>query len=214
MKYGAKMKYQTDKNLSLILCHHCNHLSKNDHKRCSVCDSHLHQRKELSLLKTFCFTLIAFIFFIPANLLPMMNVTTLGTVESSTIFDGIVYFFDTKSYGIALIIFVASILVPLIKLAVLTALLLIVFFKQHQFARSGIKYFRMIHFIGKWSMIDIFVVALMIVMVQFENLSNISAGAAAPAFTIVVVMTILATHSFDTRLLWDEEGKHYASASH
>lgn len=200
------MKFTTDRDLSLILCHHCNHLSKNDCTRCSVCDSLLHQRKDLSLLRTFCFTVIALIFFIPANILPMMHVNTLGTIESSTIFDGIIYFFDSKSYGIALVIFVASILVPLIKLVVLTALLMIVFFKQHQFARIGIKYFRMIHFIGKWSMIDIFVVALMIVMVQFGNLSSISAGGAAPAFTIVVIMTIFATHSFDTRLLWDEKG--------
>lgn len=201
------MKYQTDKELNLISCHHCGTLCEHTQLQCDTCDSNLHQRKEYAFIKTLSFTLIALIFFIPANVLPMMHVTTLGVLEASTIFDGIIYFFDTKSYGIALIIFVASILVPVFKLVVLIILLLIVYTKKNQFARVGIKYYRIISFIGKWSMIDIFVVALMIVMVQFENLSNISAGAAAPAFTIVVIMTIFATHSFDTRLLWDKEEK-------
>ena len=207
MIFGVKMKYQTDKELNLSACHHCGTLCAHEQKKCDTCDSILHQRKEYSFIKTFSFTLIALVFFIPANVLPMMNVTTLGVVEASTIFDGILYFFDTKSYGIALIIFIASILVPIFKLVVLVILLLIVYRKKQQFARVGIKYYRIISFIGKWSMIDIFVVALMIVMVQFDNLSNISAGAAAPAFTIVVIMTIFATHSFDTRLLWDKEEK-------
>jgi len=205
MIFGVKMNYKTDQDLSLQLCHHCGKLSKINIHSCSVCSSKLYQRKDHSLLKTFSFTIIALIFFIPANLLPMMNLTTLGEIESSTIFDGILYFLDTKSYAIALIIFVASILVPLFKLTVLIALLLISYNKKSKFARVGTKYYRIICFIGKWSMIDIFVVALMIVMVQFGNLSTITAGSAAPAFTVVVIMTILATHSFDTRLLWDKE---------
>lgn len=202
---GIKMNYNTDKKLSLIICTHCGNITSIKNSICNKCDSHISQRKNLSFVKTACFTLISIIFLIPANVLPMMNVTTLGVVDSSTIFEGILYFIDTKSYGIAAVIFIASIIVPIFKLVVLIFLLSVVYFKKTHLARTAIKYFRIIHFVGKWSMIDIFVVALMIVMVQFGNLTSITAGAAAPAFTIVVIMTILATHSFDTRLLWDKE---------
>jgi len=201
------MKYKTDKELSLIICTHCGNISSHKENICNKCDSKIEQRKAHSFLKTASFTLISIIFLIPANVLPMMNVTTLGVVDSSTIFDGILYFIDTKSYGIAAVIFIASIMVPIFKLMVLVYLLFVVYFKKTQFARTSIKYFRLIHFIGKWSMIDIFVVALMIVIVQFGNLTAITAGPAAPAFTVVVIMTILATHSFDTRLLWDKDSQ-------
>ena len=205
MIFGVQMKYLTDKSLSLIVCTHCGNILSNDKKSCNKCDSTLNQRKDNALLKTTMYTIISLIFLVPANVLPMMNVTTLGTIESSTIFDGIIYFLETKSYGIAAVIFIASIMVPIFKLVVLLFLLYVVNFKKNEFARIAIKYYRIISFIGKWSMIDIFVVALMIIMVQFGNLSTITAGPAAPAFTIVVIGTILATHNFDTRLLWDEE---------
>lgn len=114
-------------------------------------------------------------------------------------------FFQTKSYLIALVIFVASILVPIFKLIVLLYLLYTTKYNKTYLAKNATKYYRIIKFIGKWSMIDIFVVALMIVMVQFGNLSNIIAGPAAIAFTVVVISTILATESFDTRTLWDKD---------
>ena len=205
MMYGKKMNYNTDKKLRLVVCTHCGSIFNSKEIICETCNSPLSQRKKYAFSKTLCFTLISIIFFIPANVLPMMHVSTLGIVDSSTIFDGILYFIDSKSYGIAAVIFIASIMIPIFKLVVLAYLLFVVYFKKVQFARTAIKYFRIIHFIGKWSMIDIFVVALMIVIVQFGHLTSITAGAAAPAFTIVVIMTIFATHSFDTRLLWDEE---------
>ncbi|AXH15448.1 paraquat-inducible protein A [Malaciobacter mytili] len=199
------MNYKSDKDLGLVLCSHCSKVSTIDVKICPRCNSKLKQRDEYSLLKTLSFSIIAIIFLVPANLLPMMYVTTLGVIEANTIFDGIVYFFQTKSYLIAFVIFVASIAVPIFKLAVLLYLLYITKYNKIELARNATRYYRIIKFIGKWSMLDIFVVALMIVMVQFENLSNISAGLAAVAFTIVVVMTMLATESFDTRQLWDKD---------
>lgn len=205
MMYGMMMNYKSDKDLKLVLCMHCMNVCKITEKKCSKCNSKLKQRDTYSLVKTLCFCIIAIIFLVPANLLPMMEVTTLGVVQSNTIFDGIVYFFQTKSYFIAFIIFIASIAVPIFKLAVLLYLLYVTKFNKTTLARNATKYYRIIKFIGKWSMLDIFVVALMIVMVQFGNLSNISAGLAAIAFTIVVISTMLATESFDTRLLWDKD---------
>lgn len=205
MMCGMMMNYKSDKDLNLVLCTHCNSVFKVEQKICTKCNSKLKQRDEYSLTKTLCFTLIALIFLFPANILPMMEVTTLGVVESSTILDGIVYFVQTKSYMIAFVIFTASIIVPIFKLVILMYLLYTTKYNKIYLAKNATKYYRIINFIGKWSMIDIFVVALMIVMVQFGNLSNISAGNAAVAFAIVVVSTMLATQSFDTRLLWDKD---------
>ncbi|RXK01940.1 paraquat-inducible membrane protein A [Arcobacter sp. CECT 8989] len=205
MMFGMMMNYKSDKDLDLVLCTHCNSIFKAEEKVCTKCKSELKQRDKYSLVKTLSFTIVAIIFLFPANILPMMEVTTLGVVESSTILDGIVYFFETKSYLISLVIFVASILVPIFKLVVLIYLLYTTKYNKTYLAKNATKYYRIIKFIGKWSMIDIFVVALMIVMVQFGNLSNIIAGPAAIAFTIVVVSTMLATESFDTRLLWDKD---------
>jgi len=199
------MNYKSDRDLGLVLCTHCNSVFKEEQKVCTKCKSKLKQRDKYSLAKTLSFTIVAIIFLFPANILTMMEVTTLGVVESSTILDGIVYFFETESYLIALVIFVASILVPIFKLVILIYLLYTTKYNKTYLAKNATKYYRIIKFIGKWSMIDIFVVALMIVMVQFGNLSNIIAGPAAIAFTIVVVSTMLATESFDTRLLWDKD---------
>ena len=113
------MKFKTDIELSLIVCTHCGNISNHREKVCDKCDSKMNQRKKYSFTKTVCFTLISIIFLVPANILPIMHITTLGTVNSSTIFGGILYFIDTKSYGIAAIIFVASIMVPIFKLMVL-----------------------------------------------------------------------------------------------
>jgi len=205
MMFGIVMNYKNDKDLGLVLCTHCHSVFKANEKICTKCNTPLKQRDKYSFLKTLSFTLIAIIFLFPANILPMMEVTTLGVVQSSTILDGIIYFVNTKSYLIAMVIFVASILVPIFKLLVLIYLLYTTRYNKTFLAKNAIKYYRIIKFIGKWSMLDIFVVALMIVMVQFGNLSNINAGSAAVAFTIVVVSTMLATESFDTRLLWDRD---------
>ncbi|WP_164970048.1 paraquat-inducible protein A [Arcobacter sp. CECT 8983] len=199
------MSYKSDKDLGLVLCTHCNSVFKVEEKVCNKCNSKLKQRDKYSLVKTLNFTIIAIIFLFPANILTMMEVTTLGVIEKSTILDGIVYFFETKSYLIAVVIFFASIIVPIFKLLVLLYLLYTTKYNKIYLARNATRYYRIIKFIGKWSMIDIFVVALMIVMVQFGNLSNITAGPAAIAFTVVVISTMLATESFDTRLLWDKD---------
>ncbi|BDY12090.1 hypothetical protein HCR_04020 [Hydrogenimonas cancrithermarum] len=121
--------------------------------------------------------------------------------------DGIIYFFQSGSYGIALVIFVASVFVPVFKVTVLIYLLLIVHFKWHERARFGLRLYRVIHFIGKWSMLDIFVVALMVGLVQFKGLATIVTGPAAIAFAMVVIMTMLATESFDTRLMFDTQNQ-------
>ncbi len=132
-----------------------------------------------------------------------MHVELFGSAEYSTILDGILYFFHSKEYGIGLIIFVASILVPLFKIVGLIIILLSIQFKWQRGLRHKTLMFKFIEFIGRWSMLDIFVIALMATLVNFGTLSSTSIAPAASYFAAVVVCTMLAAHTFDSRLLWD-----------
>ncbi len=198
---------KSDIEAQKILCTHCGLLFDEVDEVCNRCGADLHQRKDNSLVKTFLFAISSLIFLIPANLLPIMVVTSLGNKDPGTIMGGVIYFFHHGAYGIGAVIFIASIAVPAFKLSVLFYLLYIVYWNKTQKAYGAMKYYRIISFIGKWSMLDIFVVALMVAMVQFKNLATINTGEAALAFALAVVMTMIATESFDPRLLWDKREK-------
>ena len=199
------MSYKTDISEGKSLCHLCEHLGDVSEHECKRCGADLHQRHENSLALTWGYVIAATLFLIPANLLPMMVVTALGTQEGSTIMEGVIYFFSHGDYGLGAVIFIASVAVPVFKLVVVYFLLLIVHFKQHDKSQLGTKLFHIIHLIGKWSMLDIFVVALMVSMVQFGGLASIETGAAAIAFCGAVIFTIIATEKFDPRLMWDKK---------
>lgn len=199
------MLWKTDIGENKTLCQLCGYLENKMDHRCIQCGGVLHQRIPNSIHLTWGYLLAATLFLIPANLLPMMEVIALGNSEGSTIMQGVIYFFDHGDYGLGAVIFIASVAVPLFKLVVLLYVLLIVHFKQYDKAPFGTKLFHIIHFIGKWSMLDIFVVALMVSMVQFQGLVTIQTGGAAIAFCAAVVFTIIATNKFDTRLMWDKK---------
>jgi paraquat-inducible protein A len=201
------MTISTDKTTQTALCHHCRHLQGKEHSHCIHCGAHLEQRHAHSLIFTFFYTLTALLLIIPANLTPMMIVSTLGSSSGSTIMGGVIYFLDEGDYALAAIIFIASIAVPFFKLAVLFFLLWISFFKQTALAPLGTKLFKIIHAIGKWSMLDVFVVGLIVSMVQFGELTTIAAGPAAISFCLAVVFTIIASNTFDPRILWDTQGE-------
>lgn len=199
--------FRTDLEAHKVLCTHCGLLFDDKEEICTRCGAELHQRIEHSLIKTFMFALSSVLFLIPANVLPIMVVTSLGNRDPGTIISGVLYFLEHGSYGIGAVIFIASIAVPVFKLSVLFYLLYVVYYNRIEKAYGAMKYYRIISFIGKWSMLDIFVVALMVAMVQFKNLASIHTGEAALAFALAVVMTMIATESFDPRLLWDEREK-------
>jgi paraquat-inducible protein A len=207
MIYGIKMQYKNDISAEKTLCHLCGMLHNKNEYRCKQCGEKLHQRLENSISLTWGYVLAATLFLIPANMLPMMVVTAMGTQEGSTIMEGVIYFFAHGEYGIGGIIFIASVAVPIFKLAVIYALLIIVHFDLQHKALSGLKLFHIIHLIGKWSMLDIFVVALMVSMVQFQDLATIQTGGAAIAFCFAVVFTIVASEKFDPRLMFDKKIK-------
>jgi len=147
--------------------------------------------------------LTALVLSFPANLLPIMQVNFMGTTDLSTIMDGIIYFFREGSYGIGLVILTASILVPWFKIIGLILILLSIRFRWQSWLKHKDLLFRIIEFIGRWSMLDIFVIALLQVLVNFGSLTTISAAVAAPYFTGVVLSTMFAAITFDPRLLWD-----------
>jgi len=197
------MIWKTDISEGKSLCHLCGKLQERTQDECLRCGETLHQRKVHSLVQTWGYALAATLFLIPANIMPMMIVTAMGNNEGSTIMEGVIYFFSHGEYAIGGIIFIASVAVPIFKLAVVYFLLLIIQFKQFDKAQTGLKLFHIIHIIGKWSMLDIFVVALMVSLVQFQGLASIQTGGAAIAFCAAVVFTIISTNTFDPRLMFD-----------
>lgn len=198
------MLWKNDISEDKSVCHLCGHLDDKDISTCRVCGEHLHQRYPNSIPLTWGYVIAATLFLIPANLLPMMILTSMGTQEASTIMQGVIYFFDHGEFALGAVIFIASVAIPIIKLAIVYYLLLIVHFKQYDKAIHGIKLYHIIHIIGKWSMLDIFVVALMVSIVQFQDLATIQTGGAAISFCAAVVFTIVATEKFDPRLMFDE----------
>ncbi|MFN2353596.1 MAG: paraquat-inducible protein A [Desulfopila sp.] len=199
---------QTAAANNLLLCRECGKISEvhdtdAPKQHCDRCGAALHFRKPHSLSKTWALTLTAAILLFPANLLPIMRVNFLGIPSSSTILDGIKIFFQDGSYIIALIILAASILIPLFKITGLTIILLSIRLRQNQYIRQQTAMFRLIEFIGRWSMLDIFVVALLGFFVNFGFLSSIETAPGATYFCLVVVTTMFAAIAFDPRLLWD-----------
>jgi len=168
------------------------------------CGDKIEQRKEGAFILTLALTLAATLLLIPANMLPMMIGSSLGVQTIDTIFSGVLYFVGTKEYLIAGIIFLASICIPFIKVSILYYLLWIVRFKKQSHALRGVRLYRFIRFIGKYSMLDVFVVAIMVSTVQFGNMVDVNAGSAALFFASAVILTIFATESFDPRLMWEE----------
>ncbi len=193
----------------LVQCHDCHKLmpqvqtAPDEIALCARCGARLHPRKTNSLARTWALVVTSMILFVPANLLPIMRVETFGIPEDSTIMDGIIYFFKEGSYGIGAVILTASILVPLFKIVGMTVILLSIRYQWKSWLRHKTWMFRFIEFIGRWSMLDIYVIALLGVLINFGMLSAIRPAPAATYFAAVVLCTMFAAISFDSRILWD-----------
>jgi len=174
---------------------------------CRRCDATLHRRKPQSIERTWALLVTAVILALPANLLPIMQVNRLGNSERSTIMDGIVYFFKAGDYAVGAIIFIASMLVPIFKIFGMTIVLLTIHSPQATSQRQKTFMFHVIEFIGRWSLLDIFVIALLQALVHFGSLTSIHADTASRYFAGVVLTTMLATKTLDVRLLWDRPRK-------
>jgi len=196
---------RTAAGFGIIRCQDCGKLVKENGSTsaCPRCTAPLHYRRKGSLARTWALVLTSLILFLPANMLPIMKVEFLGIPDSSTILDGIIYFLKEGSITIGLIILSASILVPLFKIIGLMIILLTIRSGKNRYLKQKSKMFRFIEFIGRWSMLDVFVIALLSVLVDFGFLTSIHTAPGATYFCFVVIATMTAAIVFDPRIMWD-----------
>ncbi len=188
----------------LAVCHICHKLAPESHHECPRCGAAMHLRATDSLQRTLALAFTACVLYIPANILPIMTTTQLGTPEPSTIIGGVVLLINLGSYPVAAVIFIASVMVPSGKLLAIFWLCWGVSRGQKTSFQQRTVMYRVTEFIGKWSMVDVFVVAILVALIQLGGLLSINAGPAAIAFGGVVIVTMLSAESFDSRLIWDQ----------
>jgi paraquat-inducible protein A len=200
----------TARQAGLISCHFCHSLNKppeslsNDQElHCTICGSVIHSRIPDSLNRTWAMVIAAIILYIPANLLPIMTVVYWGDGTPENIMSGVISLMNGGMWPLALLIFVASIFIPIAKLLTLLGLLISVQLRIRWRARQRTQLYRLTEFIGRWSMIDIFVIGILVALVQFGNAATVTPGLGALSFAAVVILTMFAAHSFDPRLIWD-----------
>ena len=189
---------------NLVSCHLCLKLLNSSMHHCPRCGRTLHLRKVNSLQRTLALLITASLLYIPANLLPIMETNQFGQSVENTILGGVVLLIESGSIPIALVIFFASVVIPLGKLLLMFYLCWSIYYGPPEVLRQRTILYRATTFIGKWSMIDVFVVGILVAMLQVSNLLEIRPGVAAIAFAGVVVMSMLAVESFDPRIMWDQ----------
>lgn len=192
----------------LTLCHCCDKLvsRRSGVSHCPRCGAALHARKPNSEQRTWALLIAAYALYVPANMLPVMTVLNFGSGNPDTIFSGMLALMASGLWPLALLVFFASIVVPMVKMLGLTLLLLSVRYRWRWRTRDLTVGYRLIEAVGRWSMIDIFMITIFIALVKLGTIATIEPGAGASSFAAVVVLTMLASISFDPRLLWDASG--------
>lgn len=194
----------TAKQLNLVSCHVCSQLSPATEHLCPRCMAPLHLRKVNSIQRSWALLFTAAMLYIPAMIYPVTTIYVLGQVEDSTLLGSIIHFYESGSWPIAMVIFVASVAVPIMKILGLGYLLVCVQQKTHKNRLQQTRLYRMVEFVGRWSMIDVFVVAILVALVHIGIFIDIIPGLGIMAFTGVVVVTMFAAMQFDPRLIWDD----------
>jgi paraquat-inducible protein A len=197
---------------AFLACHACAQLVPADalqdqgHAACPRCGAALHHRKPESLARTWALLIAATILYIPANLLPIMTVISLGTGEADTILSGVKALIAAGMWPVALLVFFASITVPVLKIIGLVYLLVSTQRRSTARRLDRTRLYRVIEAVGRWSMVDIFMIAILVGLVSLGELATIQPEAGAVAFAAVVILTMLASHAFDPKLIWDAGG--------
>ena len=202
----------TAARLGYLTCHACGLLHRaSGHAHglfCTRCGAALHTRKRDSVARAWALLIAAYVLIVPANVLPVMVSGSLFGSESDTIMSGVAFLWSDGSWVLAMILFIASIAVPFAKLLAMTFLLVSVQRRSTLAPEQRTRLYRVLEFVGRWSMIDIYVAAILTALVQFGGLMSIQAGPGAIAFGSVVVLTMFAAESFDPRLIWDPVEPH------
>ncbi|CAE6739960.1 Intermembrane transport protein PqiA [Paraburkholderia domus] len=199
----------TASSYGLALCEECGLLIRPPARSggkwvCPRCRSPLHLRKPASLSRTWAYLVAAIVLYVPANILPVMDTSSLFGAQKDTIMSGVVYLWVSGSWPLAILVFVASIVVPMLKILGLVYLTISTQLHSQWLPEQRTRIYRAIELVGRWSMLDIYVITMLVALVQFQALATIKAGPASIAFGAVVVLTLLAAMSFDPRLIWDE----------
>ncbi|HEY8569076.1 paraquat-inducible protein A [Microbulbifer sp.] len=170
---------------------------------CPRCGARMHARVDGSIMLTWALTITGALLLIPANILPVMTVIYLGSGDPSTIIGGTLELYHNGLWGIALIVFVASVAVPVMKLVGLVILCLIVQLRLNVAPRQAMRIYRVVNAIGRWSLLDLFMISILVALVDMGAIAEVAAGAGSTAFATVVVVTMFAVRAFDPRLIWD-----------
>jgi paraquat-inducible protein A len=195
--------------LGLIGCHVCGLVCRQTSRQdsaCPRCGSALERRKPDSVARTWALLIAAFMVYIPANVLPIMRTVSPGDIDDNTILTGIVELWDKGSQELAIIVFTASIVVPMLKFLVLGTLLICVQRGSKWAQPQRARLYRLVELIGHWSMLDVFVVAILTALVRFSLLSSVEPLPGVIFFGLTVVLTMFAALSFDPRMTWDAKG--------
>lgn len=202
---------KTAAECGLVACPACGTLTRlsvqllDNPPRCQLCYAKLHSRKPMSVQRAWAWLLAGVMAYVPANIYPIMFTTVFGRSEPNTIVGGILVLIDLESYVVALIVFIASVVVPIMKFVAIAYLLISIQgnFGHRRYDRTRL--YRLTEFIGRWSMIDVFVVAILAALVQVGSVAQIEPGIGATAFGAAVIFTMLSAISLDSRLIWDRQ---------
>jgi len=189
-------------------CHTCGlavKMQSQGETECPRCGSEVHYRKQHSVSRAWAFLISAFVMYIPANTEPMMRTTAFGSTEGDTIISGVIYFLSHGDWYLAVVIFAASVMLPLLKIIAIGYLLVGIQRGKGIRRHQKTKLYKLAEILGKWSMLDIFVVALMVALIQMGNLTSIHPGPACIAFASVVILTMFAEMALDPKLIWDQK---------
>lgn len=197
----------TAREAGLVACRRCGQVDVITAAQCQRCGSPLQSRDDSSLQRVWAWLIAGMIVYIPANLYPMLLTRTLGHTSESTIVGGVIELIELGSYSVALIVFVASVVIPIGKFVAIIYLAVSVQRRSVLNMHQRHRLYEVIEFIGRWSMIDVFVVAILSALVQLDTIATINPGIAAVSFALSVIFTMLAAQSFDPRLIWDASRK-------
>ena len=202
---GVSGNLITAREAGLIACTRCGRVHAGHEKRCARCGGALESRDTNSLQRVWALLFAGLVMFVPANILPMLRTATLVEKTESTIVGGVVDLIHYGNYGIAAIVFIASIMIPVGKFIAIAYLAISVQRKSQLNQHQRHRLYEVVEFIGRWSMIDVFVVAILSALVQLDGIATINPGVAAFSFALSVVFTMLSAQSFDARLIWDAD---------
>ncbi|WOO42164.1 paraquat-inducible protein A [Rubellicoccus peritrichatus] len=200
---------RTAQSANLVACRSCGQISDGCNRaaeatlRCPLCHSKISSREEGMISKTWALVLTGFILYVPANLFPIMTVEILGSAKKETILSGVIELFSSGMWAIGLLVFCASITVPLAKLVGLSYLLISIQFGWVSRKEDRTRLYRLVEFIGRWSMLDVFLLSILVAVVNLGQVATISPDIGAVFFAFVVIITMFAAHIFDPRLIWD-----------